>query len=300
MEEQAQDVSESQVDQYFENQGEITDGLQQDGEQQEEQHEQRQEEEISQEQPQETEQQQKEKFVPYGAMHEERMKRKEIQSQLESTTQRLSQMEQGWTRLMERMQEQQQPKPPSFDEDPLESLRHDSEQIKQHLYQQQQAEQQRQQQYELEQRKQQFSNKYMDDANAYAQANPEFNEAVKFLAQARFDEYTASGLSRQEALQLLNDDEMAIASRAYQDGVNPAERIFKLAKIRGFQVKAQKQEAEQKLQTIQKGMQASKSLNGAGGKVSNEPTLESLATMTMEELDEFTAKHWDKLAKLAK
>jgi dihydroorotate dehydrogenase len=99
-----------------------------------------------------------------------------------------------------------------------------------------------------------------------------------------------------QAAQLLQEDEMAIALNAYNQGVNPAEVIYSIAKERGYNPAAQTsqnngQSAEQKILQTQKGMQASKSLSNTGGKTSTPLSLEALAEMDDESFD----KYWSKV-----
>lgn len=266
---------------------------------------------AEQEQANETQQKAADKVVPYGALHEERERRKELQQQLREQQERTSRLEQTFQKVIERTQQPQQQQGPSFEEDPVEALRQEQEHIKQALRQQYQSEAQRQQQSEMQYKQQVFVERYKDSANAYAQENPEFSNAYQHLVQSRLAEYTAAGYSVQQANQLLIEDEMAIVAKAYTDGVNPAERIYALSKVRGYQTPAsnqnnfQQQKTEQALQDnarkiaqLEKGMAASKSLSNAGGKTENSFSLESLAAMDDDELDNFLDKGWNKLSKI--
>ena len=256
--------------------------------------------------PKPQESQQKEKFVPYEAMHEERMRRKEIQQELQEIRNRNQSLEQNFQRVMERVNQSQQPRPPTFDEDPLNALRFENERIKQHLHQQQLIEQRRAEEANFFSRQQQFVNRYQQDAMDFAAANaPDFKEAYNFLTQSRLNEYKEAGYSSQQANQLLIEDEMAIASKAYSDQVNPAERIYKLAKARGYKQAPPEQKPEdkklenieQKLDQIEKGVKASKTLNNVGGKRDfSQMTLDQVSQLSEDELDEFVSnkKQWDK------
>jgi hypothetical protein len=292
---EASNISNEQVDKFFESGGEI-DNSSDDAESSEQlAQEESQQPEVEQEQSQE---EKKPKLVNYEALHEERMKRKEIQSKLETQAQRLTKMEEGWNRLMQRMQQENQPKPPSFDEDPLEALRHQQEQQAKYLQQQHQTEQQRQQDYELNQRYQAFVNQCAEAVEEFKKSTPDYLDAYGYLKETRVKEFEALGYNQKQISQLIHDDEAAIAANAFQSGKNPAELIYNLAKTRGFQTPTQKQQAEQKMQQINKGVQMSKSLNSAGGKVSNDISLDALAQMSNDEFESFVAKNWDKVAKM--
>ncbi len=119
--------------------------------------------------------------------------------------------------------------------------------------------------------------------------------------QTRLDELVAMGYNQAEAINIRTQDEIAIAAKAYADGVNPGERIYALAKMRGFsQQQVQPQtpiaDATQKIDQLEKGLNASKSLSGASGKASAELTLEALASMEDADFD----KAWEKMIKGAR
>lgn len=234
------------------------------------------------------------------AMQEEREKRKEIQRELQETKNRTQRMEYAFQQMLQNVQQQQAPQPPSYEENPLEALRYDTEQTKSYLQQQHLAQQQ---QYQLQQQQmaqQQFIQRYQNDSHEYMTTKaPDFRDAYSFLANQRLEEYKAAGYSLQEANRLLIEDEMAIAAKAYNDGVNPADRMYKLAQHRGY--KPASQQGQQKIDQLERGTKAAKSLSNTGGK--SEPagnlTLEQVASMSDDELNSFISnpKDWAKLMK---
>jgi hypothetical protein len=245
-----------------------------------------------------------EKFVPYDALHEERMRRKERDQEVHQLRQSNEQLNQNFQRMLDRINQQNQPKPPSFEEDPLSALRYENNLIKQHLQQEhlsnQQRQQHEQQQDHIYQRQQQFIGRYQNDALEYAQSKaPDFKEAYAFLNNSYLKELTESGFTREEASRLLVENETAIVGKAYQIGINPAERMYNLAKLRGYQNDSNNsKKVEQKLNQLEKGVKESRSLNAPGGKSEGGPlTLEQLSHLSDDELDEFVRdpKKWDKL-----
>lgn len=227
-----------------------------------------------------------------AAMREEREKRK-------ATDQKLEQLNQAFNRVidqtkwqqMQAMQAQQQ-REPSFEEDPLNSLNLRQSKLEQALSHQYQLEQRRQQEEHLINRQTQFINTYKAHAEDYAQKNPEFTEAYNFLNKHRLEEHLAAGYTRDAANQILNEEEMAIVANAFKEGVNPAERIFKIAQMRGF--KQATKTNDQKINQLERGMNASKSLSSPGGKTDKGLTLEDVAAMNDEE---FAKVDWKKLMK---
>jgi hypothetical protein len=103
--------------------------------------------------------------------------------------------------------------------------------------------------------------------------------------------------------QLMLQDETAIVARAFQDGVNPAERIYAIAKSRGY--KAAEEESPlasnenkqimDKLDQLDKGIKNSRSLGNISGSAptSQSLTLEKLAMMDDDDFD----RNWNKVMK---
>jgi hypothetical protein len=242
---------------------------------------------------------QKEKVVPYGALHEERERRKELQQEVQEYRERTRKIEEAMQKLIEI----QTPgmKEPTFEEDPLEAARIKIERLEQYTKQQQaQAEQQAQYQAQVA-KQQQFLGKYHQDAQDFMKAAPDFQDAYKHLVNSRLNEYKASGYDDGMANRLLLEDEMAIAGKAYQDGVNPAQRIYEIAKLRGYQKVAapvapvtQNTDSD-KLAQLEKTIQASKSLGSSGGRVDKGLNPEALLEMD----DEDFMKNWDKVMRKA-
>lgn len=233
-----------------------------------------------------------EKVVPYAALHEERERRKEMQT-------KVTNLERTFQAVLEKLSSpQQQQQPPSFDEDPIGALQHNQQVLNQHVAQQYQNQQQQAEQQQRNNQLQDFAYKCQQSVREFSKTNTDYLDAYKFLSESRVNEHVAVGYTQEQARQLILEDEMAVASKAYMDGVNPAERIYGLAKMRGFQSTAAGQ-PQGKMSALQKGMQASKSLSGAGGKASSGGlTLESLAQMSPDELDQALSKDWDKIMKL--
>jgi hypothetical protein len=260
-----------------------------------------QKQEVTQEQAaspaEQAEQQAKqEKMVPYGAMHEERMRRQELQREVQEQKQRAEKLERTFQEFVQRANTPQE-RAPSFEEDPLEALRYNQIKIAEGLQnthqtlEQERAEKQRH--YQMER----FREMCDTSVNEFEKQAPDYRQAYGWLLENRLKEFDALGYDQVTAKRLIIEDEMAIASTAYKHGANPAERIYNLAKLRGYQntppkvVETPQQKSTQKLDQLERGMQAAKSLGSAGGAASQELTLEALADMD----DDDFAKHWDKI-----
>jgi chemotaxis protein histidine kinase CheA len=297
------DITDTQVEQFFEKGGNVDLQAETKQEASVENEAQQKTEQTEQKVDQQQDAQNADKKVNYGALHEERERRKELQRQLQEQQQRTQKLEQTFQKLIERVQPpQQQQHEPSFDEDPIEALRVQNEKLARSVQEQNQTLAEQRAYAERVRQFEEFRNRYAESAQAFAKDQPDFGSAYHHLVKSRLDEYTHAGYTRKEAEQLLIEDEAAIVAKAYRDGVNPAERIYSLAKIRGYQAAAKNQpasvdkleESVQKLEQLQKGLQASKSLSGGGGKAQAPLTLEAVANMDDEEFEKID---WNKLMK---
>jgi hypothetical protein len=238
-----------------------------------------------------------EKFVPLGALHEERERRKELQRQVQEQQQRTQLMEQRFQQMMERAN---QTPVPNFEDAPLEHLQLNQARLEKQLQQQNQTLQQRQEAERRQQQVQHFNNRYEESLYKYREAQPDLTEAMQYLAKAKVEEYQAAGYSLQQAKQLLHEDETAIVANAFNAERNPAETIYKLAKVRGYKPASEKPaDAQKKLDQLESGLKASKSLGTGGGKASDKFSLEAVAQMSNDEFSDFIAndKNWEKLMK---
>jgi hypothetical protein len=284
------EFTDEQVDKYFESRGAVAPDVQPETQAQPEKKEEKQEEK-------EVEVKEKiEKVVPYGALHEEREKRKELQRELQANAEKTRRLEEAW----ERLQAQGLPaakESPNFNDDPIEALRHEQEELKKRTDATNEYLRQQNHQAQMQQAQMEFVNKYAQSANAYKQENPDFQPAYGFLVESTKAELRAAGYNEDEVARALVIREAEVVAKAYQDGVNPAERIYNLAKSRGYfkSTTAPSQDvsnAQQKLEATKKGMELSKSLDG-GVPPSGKMTLEQLASLDDDEefLKEFKKMH---------
>ena len=129
---------------------------------------------------------------------------------------------------------------------------------------------------------------YSAQADAFSRDEPTFQEAYNWLVQSRLTELSAAGYDEATSHNLIQAEEQGIVANAFRDGANAAERIFGLAKARGFApVKKEDPEetTEEKLDRLEKGQKASKSLSKARGGAAKRTKLKDIADMTDEEFE---------------
>jgi hypothetical protein len=222
------------------------------------------------------------KTVPLAALHQERERRKELQS-------KVSQMETRFNQLMERLQKPE-PQVPAFEENPAEHLRQKQVQLEQQIQQQtetvQQAEARRAQEAQLAQ----FDNAYKSAAMEYAQQTPGFTDAYQHLIASRKQAYEQMGVEPSEYAARLQHEERQIAHTAFTLGINPGVLLQNLAVAAGFKPKPEKPQPN--IQTLAKGVQA-KSIASEPSTAKQNMTLEALAEMDDKDFE----ANWDKLIK---
>lgn len=209
-----------------------------------------------------------EKKVNLGALHEERNRRKEEQAARKAVEERAADLERRLAAYEKR--------PEAEDDDPVESLKRENEQIINVLN--------AQAQHAIKQKAdKQYWDKVTESEKAFKQDVPDFDDAVKFLADTRREELTELGWDANSVAKIIADETRWIADKAYQDEVNPAERFFNLAVRRGYK-KAQTKEDPvlAKLNNIEKGIKANKQLPPGAKSVKQDLTIEALADMPMD------------------
>lgn len=237
-----------------------------------------------------------EKKVNYGALHEERMRRKEA-------AERAKKAEEEAAELRKQLQQFANNNDNSADDDdPLTTVAKRQEMVERVLAAQ--AQQAIKQAEELK-----YWQRVNESEAAFRQDQPDFDDAVKFLAETRKAELMAIGWDEAGAQKILGDEIRWIADKAYADEVNPAERFYVLATHRGYkkaeaalvvQPAPQDDKATAKLDTIARGIQTNKNLPPASKSVKTDLTAEAVADMNIDALSNLYGqtdfdKAWNKL-----
>lgn len=251
-----------------------------------------------------------------AAMREERARRQEMQRQLEETRAQQARMEATFQKLVERMQQKPEQHVPSYDEDPLGYQQHKISELEDYVIKQNQYLQQVEQAKMMEAQKRAFVGQYMAHAQEFANTTPDFWDAYNYLVQNRRAAYMAGGLTQQEADYQIELEEAQVVSRAFKEGVNPAERAYAMAKASGY-TKAQQnamnsnasshdrqidmkalEEASKKLEELKRSQEVNKTLGTASSKSSVSTTLSNLSSLSEDEFEDFIkGDGWNKLMK---
>ena len=254
------------------------------------------------------------KFVRHGAFHQERERRKAVEKELTELREKYARGDERLRLLNEAMQARQpgaaQPEapvaPPNPDEDIfgyVQALKAELDALKGGV--QQETARQRQ-----EREVGAVINDYKADLNRFASTEPTFADAFNHVMRSREAEYAALGVAPDQIKAALAQDELQIAISARQQGVSPAERIFQIAKARGFASKAAEpapaaaapapaETPAEKAARVTAGQAGpGRSLSAAGGAPAGEVTFEMLAAMNERDFEAFATKNPEKLARL--
>ena len=224
------------------------------------------------------------KMVPYGAMKEEREKRKALQQEVqkaqalaEEARAKSDKIEQTWQKMQERLAAQDRPKEPevpSFEDKPLDHLKVRADQFA--AYQQQQDVYQQQ---TLAQ--QQLVQQIGGHEAVFRQSNPDYFDAVAFAKSARMDELRILGVPETQLRQTVDAEAAQLAVSTMRQGGNPAQVFYNYAKHRGYQKPAPQPNPVVDLKEVR---EQTKALSSGGGKPpTNRPTVAQLGAYDLDD-----------------
>lgn len=236
---------------------------------------------------------QEETKVPYSALHEERMLRKEATQELKLVREKVESLQSLREELTElRNNKKAEDDQLAYEEDPIGHLRQQQEHIQAKLTEQETQTQVQQAQL---QEVQQLQSTINTQVNEFVKDNPDYDQALAFVSERRMQDLSALGITDpMQQQQIINTEAWNIAQTALNNNKNPAEVVYSMANSWGYKAagQADKTELEQKVDTINKGQQEAQTLSDAGG--APDSTGISLADIESMSDDDFD-KLWDKL-----
>lgn len=240
------------------------------------------------------------KTVPLAALHEERAKTREMRQRQQQMEEQIRIGNERLQQLAAAMQQRLQPQPeiPAFEVDPAANLHTRLQQTEAVLAQQRQV-MLHQQQLQAEEAARQaaiqdLKRDVAQQEAEYTQQAPDYLKALEHLQKAEIQALMAIGAPQHEAVATVQRNFGAMAWELRQRGQSVPERVYALAKARGYNPQAVT--TQQRMQTTQRGVAASRSL-GNGGAVTNNLSLETLANLPADEFATLVSddKAWRKL-----
>lgn len=239
--------------------------------------------------------------VPLAALHEERTRRKALDTENRNLQTQIAELR-GKFSIIEKLnlppgEQQEQPSgPPAAEDDIFGAVKHVTETLAQIQKREadQAAEKDAGDKAAAEQKV--FVDKYTADAKTFTETTPDYRKAYDFLLKTRAAELQAIGYDTPQALhEALTADEFAIAQMAFAKEKSPAEMIYALAKQRGYTAvadEAGKGAGAEKLDTIERGKLANKSLSDIGGGGGDpDMTAEALIAMPAADFEAWCEKN---------
>lgn len=247
------------------------------------------------------------KFVPHAALHEERTRRQALEAELGKAREERARFDERLKIIQEMNQRREEP---AAEEKPdpddyvgrLEYAERKLQEMQDGTVKQaEQTEAQRQAQA----RHAHLVSAATEDVEKFKAVAPDYMDARSFYWNQRGPELMALGYSQQEAIQIIERDELSIASQAFQRGKSPAETLYNIAKVRGYTGKAAangngaEDGAAEHVERVATGQQRSATLSGTGGGAApTEMTVTRLLAMSNDEFDAWTTKNPARAARL--
>ena len=253
------------------------------------------------------------RFVPHQALHAEREEHKKTKAELEQIRQRQAILDDRWNTMLKASQPAEAAKPeapPNPEEDIFAYSKWQADQLKalqDKIESREQHETQTRQEIEQEQA---LWGEWSQSAQSYATQQTDFGDAVKFLSDARDRQLQALSIANpgfaneQGRVQQINTELKQIVLAAKQQGMSPAEAVYKIAQGYGYAV-AQPDPAKltlpDSLAKIDAAQNASRTLSAMPGRDAGDPlSAEAIANMSNTEFDAWykdpaNAKRFDAL-----
>lgn len=233
------------------------------------------------------------KFVPLEALQEERAEKKQLKEELRQ----FKEWQAGVQEQLKQLPAAQQAQAPDPNVDPFGYQNWALQQLGGTVQEINQWRQQQQTQAQAQEQANRVLGWASQQAKAFEASQPEYPNAYKFASESRDKEYQALGFTDPAMRNaLIEQDTARIIQHAAQNGLNPAELIFRFAETRGFQAKG-KTQAQNALDPnaqakIAAGQAAAPKLDKGGSTADGEMTAKDLANINDPE--EFE-KQWKKL-----
>ena len=192
------------------------------------------------------------RLVPHEALHEERVKRQQLEARLRELEAKAA----------------PQPQAPKATDDPIGALEQTQNEVAElRAFISQQAEERA------------LAAQVGGRVNSYAKEHPEYVDQVNYLRQSRATELRVLGHDDAAIVKQLEAEEMSLGRLAIQKDLDPGAMIATMAVARGWQAKAPAKEAEpakepakvdskpaeEKIDRLARGQKAAISPSGAGG-----------------------------------
>lgn len=238
------------------------------------------------------------RFVPHQALHAEREERKKAQAEAAELREKWARLEERFNAFSQAKQpEQQEEAPPDPNVDVFAALKWTQEKLLAAEKAQQEAKTQQEAEIRAKEQDQAVWSHWENDARQYAQTNPDFQNAAKWLAETRDKQLQAVSVVdprfsdvRMRNWQIEQELKQIVLGSA-QRGMSAAEAVYQLAQSYGY-APSQQQQADpnkdvlEKLDKLEQAQQAGRTVGQSPGKGGgDEITAETLLAMPESEFN---------------
>lgn len=237
------------------------------------------------------------KSVPLGALQEERTKRqqaqdrqRELETQNNTLLERMNQilmLQQQQQQQTPQQPQQQQPQIPDFIDDPVGHLEGIKAQFRQEMAALQQQLQGTQQHQQATVQHQQLVQAAVAQEAQFRETTPDYDAAVAHFQAVKNAEYAAIGLDDTQRAQQMQRDSTALVQIAIQNGKNPAELLYNMAKALRYTPAAADPNAGQQPAPAKQPNTSLSNLSASGRAPDEKGKLSAkdIATMPQDEFD---------------
>lgn len=140
---------------------------------------------------------------------------------------------------------------------------------------------------------------FVDTVNSkvaeFKQGTTDYDDAYKHLVSLRINDYTKMGYTADAARQLVGQEEARLAATALEEGKNPAQVAYDLAKSHGYVPKVKSAPIvppESKLDSIKKGLETTGAERGAPPP---RYSTDAIKDMSNAQLTDAVENHWEEM-----
>jgi hypothetical protein len=228
------------------------------------------------------------------ALREERERRRQAEALAAQTEQNQRILAAAMQQLRQQMNPQQPPPPaPDFETDPAGYLKTELGSLQQWAKQMQEQQAAQAQAFQQQQATAQAEQAVVGQEAAFVKAQPDYYEAVDFMRQKLASKMEVLGVPKEQIAEAVATDMRAFGLKALQAGQNPAEKLFRLAKIEGYNGSAQAN--SDRLSTIAKGAAATRGARSTAPASNGEMTLEQAARLSYKDLGKMSDDQFQRL-----
>lgn len=219
-----------------------------------------------------------------AALREEREEKKRLKAQIEEISSKTAGLEELRKQLDEqRRAAQEAAEKAKFEEDPANYLKSELERVRQ---EQEKLQHQTVEERQAQERETQFLQAVSSQVQSFKTQTPDYDEAFQYAHDRRIEELRILGIPEQNLEAVFVQESFALANQAMQQGRNPGEVVYQLAKHWGYK-NTPKESPEKTIERLEAGQKAAKTLNGGA---SPSVTLKDIEQMSEAEFDKYWAE----------